>query len=149
MNRTGEDVSAFVQTVSPVVRRRDAETLVALLREVTGLEPELWSGKIIGYGEYHYRYESGTEGDSPAVGFAPRKAATTIYLPDGVGAHEEALARLGPHTTGVGCLYLKNLDDTDLGVLREIVAESFRTLTAGTYGQRAREGGSSSRGTVG
>ncbi|ALJ21742.1 DUF1801 domain-containing protein [Microbacterium sp. No. 7] len=141
MERTGDDVAAAIAGVTPAARRRDAEALVALMRDVTGLEPELWTGKIVGFGEYHYRYESGREGDSPAVGFAPRKAATTIYLPDGVGAHEQALSRLGPHTTGVGCLYLKALDDVDLAVLRGIVETSFRTLTSGTYGHRARDGG--------
>ena len=89
----------------------------------------LW-GTIIGFGQYHYRYESGREGDAGAAGFAPRKAATVVYLPDGVGAHAEALARLGPHTTGLVCLYLKNLDDVDLGVLEEIVAASYRNVTA-------------------
>lgn len=141
MERTGGDVAATIAAVTPAVRRRDAEALVALMGEVTGLEPELWTGRIVGFGEYHYRYDSGREGDSPAVGFAPRSAATTVYLPDGVGAHEEALGRLGPHTTGVGCLYLKRLDDVDLDVLREIVAASYRTLTDGTYGKRARDGG--------
>ncbi len=141
MEPTDSSVEERLAAVSPAVRRRDAETLVSLMRRVTGLDPVVWSGSIVGFGEYHYRYESGTEGDSPAVGFAPRRTATTIYLPDGVGAHEEALSRLGPHMTGVGCLYLKNLDDIDLDVLEGIVAASFRTLTEGTYGKRARDGG--------
>ena len=71
---------------------------------------------------------SGREGDAPAAGFAPRKAASTIYLPDGVGAHASELARLGPHTTGVGCLYVKNLDDVDLAVLERIVASSYASV---------------------
>ena len=101
----------------------------------------LW-GSIIGFGRYHYRYETGREGDAGGAGFAPRKAATVIYLADGIGAHEEALSRLGSHTTGVGCLYLKDLENVDLGVLEEIVRSSYRTVTAGTFGQRARDGGS-------
>jgi hypothetical protein len=75
-----------------------------------------------------------------AAGFAPRKAATTIYLVDGVGRYEQQLERLGPHTTGVGCLYIKDLDKIDLSILEAIVAESYRTVTAGTYMLRAREG---------
>lgn len=75
----------------------------------------------------------------PPRGFAPRKAASTVYLADGVGAHEELLARLGPHATGVGCLYVKDLDTVDLGVLEEIVRRSWATVTSGTFGRRAAE----------
>ena len=112
--------------------------MLALMRRVTGTDPEMW-GTAIGFGSYHYRYESGREGDAAAVSFAPRKAALVVYLLDGVGAHEERLERLGPHTTGVGCLYLKDLEKVDLAVLEDIVTTSWRTLTAGTYTKRARE----------
>ncbi len=137
---TGGDVGAFIAQVTPEARRRDAGTLVDLMRSVTGEEPVLW-GTIIGFGSYHYRYESGRQGDAGAAGFAPRKASSVIYLPDGVGAHQEALARLGPHMAGVGCLYLKNLEAIDLEVLEQIVRASYRTVTAGIFGQRARDGG--------
>lgn len=140
MQPTGGDVDEFVAGVAPAVRRRDAETLIALMRRVTGFEPVLW-GSIIGFGQYHYRYDSGREGDAGAAGFAPRKAATVVYLPDGTDAHADDLAQLGKHSTGLVCLYLKNLDDVDLGVLERIVAASFRTVTAGTYTSRARDGG--------
>ena len=103
-------------------------------------EPVLW-GTIVGFGRYHYRYDSGREGEAGAAGFAPRKAANVVYLPDGIGRHQEQLSRLGAHTTGLVCLYLKNLDDVDLGVLEEIVATSYRNVTSGTYTRRAREGG--------
>lgn len=140
MQPTGGDVDAFIARVTPAVRRRDAGTLVTLMRRVTGHEPVLW-GTAIGFGQYHYRYESGREGDAGAAGFAPRKAATVLYFPDGVATHAESLERLGPHTTGLVCLYLKNLDDVDLGVLEEIVAASYRNVTSGVYTKRAREGG--------
>jgi hypothetical protein len=109
------------------------------MARVTGEPPQLW-GSIIGFGRYHYKYQSGREGDVAAAGFAPRKVATTIYLVDGVGRHEQQLERLGPHTTGVGCLYIKDFDKIDLRVLEEIVAESYRTVTRDTYTLRAREG---------
>jgi hypothetical protein len=109
------------------------------MSRVTGEPPQLW-GSIIGFGQYHYKYESGREGDVAAASFAPRKAATTIYLVDGIGRYEEQLKQLGPHTTGVGCLYIKDLDKVDLSVLEDIVAESYRTLTKDTYKLRAREG---------
>jgi hypothetical protein len=138
-----DDVSKSVQThldrVTPQKRRRDAETLLKLMTRITGEAPRLWAS-VVGFGQYHYKYSSGREGDSAAAGFAPRKAATTIYLPDGVTRYEQQLRQLGPHTTGVGCLYIKDLDEIDLSVLEAIVAESYRTLTAGTYPLRAREG---------
>jgi hypothetical protein len=133
------EVDTYLDTVVPRKRARDARTLVALMTEVTGEQPTLW-GTIIGFGRYHYVYESGREGDGPAASFAPRKAASTVYVADGVGPHEHDLARLGPHATGVGCVYLKDLDDVDLDVLRAIVRRSYETLTRGTYGLRAREG---------
>jgi hypothetical protein len=129
--------------VTPAKRARDARRLVDLMREATGEDPAL-RGTIVGFGEYHYRYDSGREGDAPAAGFSPRRQASTIYLLDGVAAHEDALARLGPHSTGVGCVYIKDLDAVDLAVLAEIVAASYRTLTAGTFGSRAREAGGES-----
>lgn len=145
MERTGADVGEFLAQVTPARRRRDAETLVALMREVTGLEPEMWNAGIIGFGDYHYRYESGREGDAGAAGFAPRKAATVIYLPDGLGHYGEELARLGPHKAAVGCLYVTDLEKVDLAVLRAILEASFARLTAGTHTQRAREGGTTDR----
>ena len=102
----------------------------------------MW-GTIVGFGSYHYKYESGREGDAPPAGFAARKSATTVYLLDGVAAHPDLLGRLGPHTTGVGCLYIKRLEDVDVDVLESVVARSYEALTSGTYGGRAREGGSS------
>ena len=132
-------VRTYLAGVTPEKRRRDAERLLELMARVTGEPPQLW-GSIIGFGQYHYKYPSGREGDVAAAGFAPRKASTTIYLVDGVGRYEQQLERLGPHTTGVGCLYIKDLDKIDLSVLEAIVDESYRTVTAGTYMLRAREG---------
>jgi hypothetical protein len=93
-----ESVRTYLADVTPEKRRRDAESLLELLARVTGEAPQLW-GRIIGFGQYHNKYPSGREGDVAAAGFAPRKAATTIYLVDGVGRHEKQLECLGPHTT--------------------------------------------------
>ncbi|MGI8513958.1 MAG: DUF1801 domain-containing protein [Acidimicrobiia bacterium] len=133
-------VGEFLAGVEHPKRRRDAETLLSLMGRVTGEKPRMW-GSIVGFGQYHYKYASGREGDSGAAGFSPRKAATTVYLPDGTGAHTDLLERLGPHTTGVGCLYIKDLEDVDLNVLETIVARSYGTVTDGTYTLRAHEGG--------
>jgi hypothetical protein len=134
------ELEQFLDHVTPAKRQRDARTMLALMQRVTGAEPTL-SGTMIGFGSYHYRYDSGREGDAAAAGFAPRKAATVVYLMDGVGAHADELDRLGPHTTGVGCLYIKDLEQVDLPVLERIVDRSWRTLTRGTYTLRARDGG--------
>ena len=138
---TDAAVREFIDGVTNPVRRRDAETLLAMMERVTGEQPYLW-GTIVGFGTYHYRYESAREGDAPAAAFSPRKPATTIYLSDGIASHTELLERLGPHTTGVGCLYLKDLEKVDLEVLEQVLRASHATLTSGTFGQRAREGGS-------
>ena len=130
MKPTGDDVAGLIARSTPAVRRRDAETLTALLQDITGREPQTW-GTIIGFGSCHYRYPTGTEGDTAVLGFAPRKAATTIYLFEGTDAHAEELARLGPHTTGVGCLYLKDLEQVDLTVLRGILERSLAWVEAG------------------
>ena len=135
------EVRAFLDRVQHPTRRRDAETLLEIMGRATGQPARMWGSSIIGFGTYHYRYASGREGDAPAAGFSPRKAATTLYLADGIGSHPELLERLGPHTTGVGCLYVKDLGHVDLAVLEEIVARSYATVTAGTFGQRARDGG--------
>ncbi|MDF9876069.1 DUF1801 domain-containing protein [Cellulosimicrobium cellulans] len=126
---TDADVEAFLAAVSHPVRRRDAHRLVELLSRITGEPPRMWGSSIVGFGTYHYRYASGREGDMAAAGFSPRKAATTVYLMDGVDAHAALLDRLGPHTVGKGCVYVKDLDAVDLGVLEEVVKRSYATLT--------------------
>ena len=141
MEKTGQPVEEHLAAITPKKRRADAERLLPLFSRVTGQPAEMW-GTIIGFGQYHYRYASGHEGDAPAAGFAARKAATTIYVYDGVDAHRENLARLGPHTTGVGCIYVKDLDAVDLDVLEEIVAESYAKLGDGPRTSRARESAS-------
>jgi hypothetical protein len=139
MDDTSQSVQAHLDGVTPEKRRRDARRLLELMSRVTGETPRLW-GSIVGFGQYHYKYESGRQGDTPAAAFAPRKAAATIYLPDGIGRYDEQLKQLGPHTTGVGCLYIKDLDKIDISILENVVAESYRTVTAGTYRLRARDG---------
>ena len=134
------DVTAHLASVQSPVRRRDADTLIDLMQRVTGQEPRMWSS-IVGFGEYHYRYASGREGDAPAAGFAPRKAATTVYVMDGVDGYRDLLDRLGPHTTGVGCIYIKDLDKVDLDALESIVRGSYERLTAGVWPSRAAESG--------
>lgn len=134
---TDVDVADVLATVPNGVRRRDAAHLVEVMGRITGVEPRMWGTSIIGFGTYHYRYDSGREGDMPAASFAARSRATTLYLMDGVGAHADSLARLGQHATGKGCLYLPDLDHVDTGVLEDIIRTSWATLTSGTFDSRA------------
>ncbi|WP_372592827.1 DUF1801 domain-containing protein [Actinotalea sp.] len=140
---TGDDVVAFLEAVADPRRREEAFVLLDLMRRVTGEEPVMWGPSIVGFGTYHYRYPTGREGDVAAAGFSPRKAAHTIYLMDGVDRHAEALDRLGPHTVGKGCLYLKRLDGLDLDALEDIVRSSYLALTQDqiTYHQADRGSG--------
>jgi hypothetical protein len=127
---TDADVGAFLESVPDERRREDARTVCRLMQEVTGEEPVLWGTGIVGFGSVRLRYASGRELDWPVTGFSPRKTATTVYLMDGFEERSDLLARLGPHSTGRSCLYLKRLSDVDLAVLRELVTESARHLAA-------------------
>jgi hypothetical protein len=124
---TDASVDDFLAAVPDDRRRADAERLCALLREVTGESPVMWGPSIVGFGSYRYTYGNGRTGDWPLVGFSPRKQQLVVYL---VGGFEErypsVLARLGPHKTGKGCLYLKRLDDVDESALRELVDRTVR-----------------------
>ncbi|MGV3554366.1 MAG: DUF1801 domain-containing protein [Croceibacterium sp.] len=121
---------SFIEAVDHPGKRADGKVLEALFRKVTGLEPRMWGPTIVGYGQYHYRYDSGHEGDICRVGFSPRKAKHSLYLMCG-SPKEEAefaplLARLGKHSRGKGCLYVNKLADINLGVLEEMVALSWK-----------------------
>lgn len=132
---TAADPAAFLAAVPDERRRADAVALCVLMAEVTGAPPVMWGDSIVGFGTYHYRYASGRSGDWPPVGFSPRKQALTVYVAEGFEPHQDLLTRLGPHTTGVGCLYVKRLDALDQSVLRELVERAFaayngRTVTS-------------------
>ena len=113
-------VADFIDAVENPVRRDDAKAVCAMLERVTGESPSMWGPSIVGFGSYHYRYDSGHEGDMCRLGFSPRKAELVLYiLTDGPGEAEK-LARLGKHKTGKSCLYIKKLSDVDMAVLEEL-----------------------------
>jgi hypothetical protein len=130
--RNQASVAEFLASVTDAQRRADAQAMCALMAEVTGAQPQMWGSGIVGFGSYHYRYSSGREGDWPAVGLSPRKQALTVYVPEGFDGYDELLARLGPHSTGKACLYIKRLSDVDSRVLRELIAGGFRRLNGTT-----------------
>ena len=124
---TSADVDAFIDEVPNEHRRSDARALCELMRSVTGEPPVMWGPSIVGFGSYHYRYESGRTGDAPLAGFSPRKANLVVYLVGGFeDRYPKLLDELGPHKTGKACLYLKRLRDVDLDVLRQLVERSMR-----------------------
>jgi hypothetical protein len=115
-------VATFIDAL-PDPRRADAKALIKLMQSATGEKPKMWGPSIVGFGSYHYKYDSGREGDMPVVGFSPRKPAIVLYGLRGA-ASEAALAKLGKHTSGKGCLYVKKLADVDQQALQDLVAKA-------------------------
>jgi hypothetical protein len=105
--------------------RADSLVLIDVMRRISGHEPKIWNVGTLGFDSYHYKYESGREGDSQAIGFYPRKDKMTVYLMDGTARHSDLLAQLGRHSTSRVCVYLKRLSDVDLSVLEQILQQSY------------------------
>jgi hypothetical protein len=127
---TKSSVAEFVNAIENESRRADAKALIKLMQQATGEKPKMWGPSIIGFGSYHYKYETGREGDMPVVGFSPRKDATVLYGLRGAGDAEALLARLGKHTTGKGCVYVKKLADVEAKVLESLVVKSVAAARA-------------------
>ena len=129
---TDVDPASFVASIDHPTRQSDAEVLLELMRRVTGCEPKMWGPSIVGFGRYHYRYESGREGEFMLTGFSPRKANIVVYTMPGYEDLEEQLGELGKHRLGKSCLYINKLADIDLAVLEQIVADGVAAMRA-TY----------------
>ena len=128
--KTGASVDEFLSAVENKRRREDGLALLEMVRDVTGLEPEMWGPSIIGFGSYHYRYDSGREGDMPLTGFSPRSRSLSLYIMSGFDNYDELLGKLGKHHTGASCLYINKLADVDMDVLRELVSQSVEHMKA-------------------
>ena len=127
-NATGPtqvDPAEWIESLPKPRQREQGRAMLELFGEVTGVPAVMWGPSIVGYGELHYVYESGREGDMPRVGFSPRSTALTLYVLDGSPAEADLLGRLGTYTRGASCLYIKNLDDVDLSVLAEMVEHAW------------------------
>lgn len=127
---TGASVAQFISAIPDPVRRGDCRTLASLMRRATGAKAEMWGESIVGFGRFHYRYDSGREGDWFLAGFSPRKQDLTVYVMGGLKDNAALLAKLGAHRMSAGCLYLRRLAEVDLAVLEAIVARSAATLRA-------------------
>ena len=121
---TGISVDDFIASVPDERKREDAIAIARIMQEITGEPPAMWGPSIVGFGSYHYKYETARDGFMRIAGFPPRKAALTIYLMGEIESREELLGQLGKHTTGKGCLYIKRLSDVDSEVLRQLIATS-------------------------
>ncbi len=121
------DLKKFIDSIEPASKKTDALALLGLMEKASGYSPYL-SGSIIGFGQYHYKYDSGREGDSCVTGFSPRKSKISIYIMPGFDDYADELAKLGKHKTTVSCLYVNKLDDIDLKVLTKIVKHSVKVM---------------------
>ena len=123
---TNMSVKDFIDGIADERRRRDCRTVMKIMKRVTKAAPKMWGSSIVGYGSYHYKYASGREGEWFTAGFSPRAQSLTLYIMSGFREYASLLKKLGKHTTGKSCLYIKRLDDIDLEVLEELVERSVR-----------------------
>lgn len=130
-NKTTEtniSVTDFINAVKDETKRKDSFNLVALIKKQTGLEPKMWGPSIVGFGSYHYKYESGHEGDSPLIGFSPRAAAITLYLSGHFEKREELLEKLGKHKTDKACIYVKKFEDINIETLQKMITNHIKHI---------------------
>jgi hypothetical protein len=121
---TDASVDQYLATIKDEARRKDCEALAKLMARVTKQPAKMWGSSIVGFGSYHYKYESGREGDICLVGFSSRKSEISVYGLNAGASHEELFARLGKHKMGKGCAYIKSLSDVDLKVLEKLIADA-------------------------
>lgn len=120
---TDESVIKFLTGVTPEQKRQDAFTLLEMMERLSGYQAKMWGPSIVGFGQYHYKYDSGREGDFMRIGFSPRKANLSLYIIAGINKYQDLLAQLGKHKTGKSCLYVNKLSDIKLSVLEQIITE--------------------------
>ena len=135
---TNESVNGFLNKISDDERRADCFAVAKLMEEITGEKPKMWGPSIVGFGSYHYKYESGREGDWPITGFSPRKKDLTLYLMMGFEKHGELMEKLGKHSVGKSCLYIKQLSDIDVPTLRKLIKHSVKDLKTHTAAQKKK-----------
>jgi hypothetical protein len=124
--KTKASVAEFLNAIEDPQKRKDSKTIVKMMKEATGIKPAMWGAGMVGFGNYHYKYASGREGDWFLTGFAPRKQDLTLYIMDGFKSYKPLMKRLGKYKTGKACLYIKRLDDVDVVALRELITRSVK-----------------------
>ncbi len=131
-NKTVENdgsVDAFLNSVNDETKKADCLKVKAWMEEISGEPAKMWGKSIVGFGTYHYKYESGREGDFMKIGFSPRAQNLTLYIMPGFGRYDDLMEKLGKHKTGKSCLYVKKLADVDEAVLKALMAESYGYMT--------------------
>ena len=126
--KTDASVEKFLNNVEHETRRKDGFELLEMMRDITGEPAKMWGPSIIGFGDYHYKYESGREGDFFIVGFSPRKQSLSLYLMTGFDGYEKMLSKIGKYKTGKSCLYINKLDDIDRDALRDLISTSYKNF---------------------
>ena len=128
--KTEQSVNDFLNKIADAQRREDCFALAKLMEEATGCEPKMWGPSIVGFGSYHYKYESGREGDWLMTGFSPRKQDLTLYIMLGFEKHGDLMKQLGKHRTAKSCLYIKRLSDVHVPTLKKLIKASVKDLKA-------------------
>lgn len=124
--KTDQDVTEFINSIVDEKKRTDSFKLIEVMSGVTGFKPYMWGPSIIGFGNYHYKYQSGHEGDAPLAGFSPRKNAISLYMSSMFPEREELLKQLGKYRSAVACIYIKKLDDINMSILKKMIGASAR-----------------------
>ncbi len=119
-----QSVEAFLNRVEDEKKRQDCLTILEIMKQITKAKPKMWGTSMVGFGTYHYKYESGREGDWFVAGFSPRKQNLTLYMMAGFSRYDELLSKLGKFKTGKSCLYIKKIEDVDLKILKELITQS-------------------------
>ena len=127
---TADSVAAFIKKIPDAQRQQDALALVDIMEKQSGFPAKMWGPAIIGFGSYHYVYESGHEGDAPLVGFSPRKNEFALYLSSSFDKREELLQQFGKHKTAKACVYIKKIEDIKVDVLKKMIAASVKHVKA-------------------
>ena len=125
---TKQSVSVFLRSVENGQRRKDSQELLIMMKAITGKVPRMWWDSIVGFGTYHYKYQTGREGDWMVTGFSPRKQNLTVYIMPGFSKYQALLDKLGKYKKSVSCLYLNKLDDVDRRVLRQLVTRAYKDM---------------------
>jgi len=125
-----QSVEAFLNSVEDEKKRQDCLTILEMMKQITKAEPQMWGTSMVGFGTYHYKYESGREGDWFMAGFSPRKQNLTLYIMAGFSRYDELLSKLGKFKTGKSCLYINKIKDVDLPTLKELITQSVAYVSA-------------------
>lgn len=128
--KTEASVKKFLDKISDAKRRGDCYAILEMMKKAAKAEPKMWGTSIVGFGNYHYKYESGREGDWFPLGFSPRKQNLTLYLVGGLNPHEKLMKKLGKYSTGKGCLYINDLNDVDITILQKMLNDTIANLKA-------------------